>query len=119
MWEGLDQRKFPRLKLQCDIDLRDERGAFRISAITDNIGAGGVCVILPRALERSARVALELHLADGLRPVGCAGKICWVVMRRVLFQHNASYDTGIEFLDILEEDRSRIRKLVLQHSDQD
>jgi len=112
MWETLDKRKFPRLNIRCDIEIRELKGACQFSTVTENIGAGGVCVILPKELPRSTLVFVKLFVAERESPIECSGKICWRVESKVLFKDEKRFDTGIEFLDILPEDRSFIRGLV-------
>lgn len=112
MWESLDHRKFPRLNINCDIEIRKAKTPLHFSTITENIGAGGVCVILSRELDRHAGVLLKLHLPDGLPVVECSGKICWAIRNRTFSRAESEYDTGIEFLEIREEDRERIRRIV-------
>lgn len=112
MWESLDLRKFPRLALKCDIEIHEAKNALHHSTVTQNIGAGGVCVILPWQLSRFASVIIRLHLNDGQAPVECSCKICWVVQSRFLFRNDRQYDTGLEFLDIKIEERQRVKQLV-------
>ena len=116
MWEGLDQRRFPRLNLACDIDIRNTANNFHVSTVTQNIGAGGVCVILPDQLARFSKVFVRIHLRDGGDVIESFGKVCWLVPGRTLYRAGTNYDIGIEFLDIREEDRERIRKLVREQS---
>ncbi len=112
MWESLDLRKFPRLNVQCDIEIHEAKSSFNLSTVTQNIGAGGVCVILTRQLPRSTNVFVRLHLKDSLPTLECSAKVCWVIQSRILFQNQSQFDTGIEFLDIKPEDRQRIRQIV-------
>lgn len=112
MWESLDLRKFPRLALKCEINIHEPRNARHHSTLTQNIGGGGVCVVLPWELPKFSSVAMRLHLNDGLDPIECSCKICWVVQSRFLFSSERKYDTGLEFLDIKVEDRQRVKQLV-------
>ena len=112
MWESLDVRKFPRLNIECDIEVHEAKTSLHFSTVTQNIGAGGVCVILNRELPRLTPVFLRLRLPDGLPPVECSGKGCWAIRSRFLFKNENQFDTGIEFLDIKPEDGRRIKLLI-------
>ncbi|MGB2661464.1 MAG: PilZ domain-containing protein [Candidatus Omnitrophota bacterium] len=113
MWQGIDQRRFPRVNYKCLI--RMSRGGHEevIETFTENIGAGGICVSIDVGFELFDTVVLEVYLTEGEEPIHCKGSIVWVVMRRpVVKTEKAKYDTGIEFIDIPENDRERVSMLV-------
>ena len=84
-----------------------------IETFTENIGAGGICVVLDRDFGLFEVVSLEIHLDDGQEPILCKGTIVWVVKRHPAKKtEETKYDTGIEFQDITENDRQRINTLV-------
>ena len=62
-WAGLDKRQFPRVNAKCDISIQ---GRFNnpLHAHTENLGIGGVCVILKEELERFSDVSLRLALKE-------------------------------------------------------
>jgi len=106
MWQGIDRRRFPRAEYPCRVAVlrSDLRQAF--STQTENIGTGGICVILPKALPNFCSVELLLYLKDGESPIECNGRIVWVVQRE------SNFDIGIEFIDIREIDRLRVERIV-------
>ncbi|MFH1552954.1 MAG: PilZ domain-containing protein [Candidatus Omnitrophota bacterium] len=113
MWEGINQRKFPRVNYKCRI--RVSKGAWKesIDTLTENIGAGGICVALEKDFALFDVVSLELFLGDGEDPVICSGTIVWVVKQHPMTQaEKVMYDTGVEFQDISEKDRERVSRLV-------
>lgn len=113
MWEGIDKRRFPRANFQCLITIRRKGSPISISTQTENIGAGGICVILKEGLDIFTQVDLALTLPDGLQPVKCTGTIVWVIKRAELKKDRPYlYDTGIEFSDLKDEDKQRIIKIV-------
>ena len=114
MWESLDFRKFPRLKIKCDIEIREAKTSFNISTVTENIGTGGVCVILDREFSRLTKVFVRLHLIDSSPPIECHGKICWIVKSHTLFKKGNRYDTGIQFLDMNPDDKRLIKQFIDQ-----
>lgn len=114
MWDGLESRKFPRVKANCKIALQGVSGSQSVKASTENIGAGGICVILPQALDKMSRVQIELDLLDGKENVKCAGRVVWTVRKRSFKAGEQGHDTGIEFIDLSTEEANRIRGLVTQ-----
>ena len=108
MWEGMNQRQFPRIKYRCIVTLKQKgKGPSTVSSITENVGLGGVCVLLQRGLDIFSPVNLELSLEDGKPPLKLQGTIVWVVRRRAI-KKVVSFDTGIEFLELSAEDKARI-----------
>ncbi len=111
MWEGMNQRRFPRVKSRCIVKLRQEGAAPPISTLTENVGLGGVCVLLEKELNIFSPVELELSLSDGKSEVRSQGTIVWVVRRRDL-KGKISFDTGIEFVELSAEDRARLEAVL-------
>lgn len=113
MWNGINRRKFPRANYSCLIIIKRRLTAKTISTQTENIGAGGICVIIKEDLGLFQGVDLELNLEDNRPPVKCGGTVVWVVKKSEPRQKGSSlYDTGLEFIDIRPEDRERLSELV-------
>ncbi len=113
MWNGINRRKFPRGNYKCLITIKKRLTSKVISTETENIGAGGICVILKEDLGLFQGVDLELHINDSKPPVKCGGTVVWVVKKSEPRQKGVYlYDTGIEFIDIRPEDRERISAVV-------
>ncbi|MCM8811844.1 MAG: PilZ domain-containing protein [Candidatus Omnitrophica bacterium] len=111
MWQGINQRRFPRVKSRCVIKLRQAGGTSSISTVTENIGLGGVCVLMDRGLDIFSPVELELTVEDGKPPIRSQGTIVWVVLRRDI-KRKQSFDTGIEFSGLSPDDKSRLEALL-------
>lgn len=112
-WEGVNHRKFPRIRYKCLIRITKGKQEEVIDTFTENIGAGGICVVLEKDYGLFKNVSLELFLCEGRNPLMCRGMIVWIVKRHLMDVPNQiKYDTGIEFRNILEEDRGRISRLV-------
>ena len=112
MWDGFNKRKFPRLNLRCELTLRNQAGAQVIQAQTENLGAGGLCVILDRPLERFSTLSLRLELDRNLPWIECGGKVVWVVPSREVGAKKESFDTGIEFVGLEPAEEDLIRSYV-------
>ena len=113
MWNGIDRRKFPRVEYRCNIVINTNSGEKSISTKTENIGSGGVCVLLDDDLGLFQGVALEIFENELAQPIRSRGTVVWVVKK----QENPRatehiYDTGIEFVDMEFGDRERLIKLV-------
>lgn len=112
MWGGFEARKFPRVKTDCKIYIQNAEGGKSVQATTENIGIGGVCIILERPLEKFSSIQLDLDLGDGGDKLRCDGRVIWTVPSRDFATSKESHDTGIEFLNLSESSRQRIVRLV-------
>ena len=113
-WDGLERRKFPRANYPCLVTLRHQQDKPEAMLThTENIGIGGVCVILKRGLKLFTPVEVEIDLMDAAAHVKCAGKVVWSVQRKESEKKKPSfYDTGIEFVNLSEKDLHRIQEVV-------
>lgn len=113
-WDGLNRRRFPRVNYPCQVVVRNEKDEKdMILAHTENLGIGGVCVILKRGLEMYASVEVELDLLDFEEHIKCQGKVVWAVRRKSSEDNKPLfYDIGIEFVDISDADRERVEVTV-------
>ena len=106
MWQGVDNRQFPRADYPCKVVVIKGPSSEQFSTHTENIGKGGVCVALEKGLEKFCPAALTIYLKDGHPPLECDGRVVWVVKRKEVF------DTGIEILNIQGRDLERIERIV-------
>ena len=113
MWNGINRRRFPRATYDCLISIKKRLTAKTISTRTENIGAGGICVLLKEDLGLFQGVDIELFLGEPTPPIKCGGTVVWVVKKSEPKQKGSYlYDTGIEFIDIRPEDREKISDIV-------
>jgi len=109
-WKGKEKRRFVRAKFPCKImvNIPEE---YTIVSHTEDIGAGGIRVIIPDKLDIGAMVGLEIFLSNG--EIKCKGKIVWVVKKgSSLLGDGVTFDTGVEFGEISEEDRRVVNNFV-------
>lgn len=113
-WDGLNRRKFPRANYPCLIIIRNPHvGSEAMLTHTENVGIGGVCIILKRSLKLFTPVELEIDLLDTDTHIKCEGKVVWCVQRRSSEEKKPSfYDTGIEFMNINHKDQQHINAVV-------
>jgi hypothetical protein len=113
MWNGINRRKFPRANYKCLISIKKRLTAKTISTHTENVGAGGICVLIKEDLGLFQGVDLELFLEEGKSAIKSGGTVVWVVKKSEPRQKGAYlYDTGIEFIDIRPEDREKLTEIV-------
>lgn len=110
MWDGFDKRKFPRLMLKCEIDILSSEHSATIHTSTENIGIGGVCVILDKSLERFSKCRVKLDLKG--KAFECEGKVVWIVPTRDSKQSKKRFDTGIEFEGLEAQDGSHLKSFI-------
>ncbi|MCK5260316.1 MAG: PilZ domain-containing protein [Candidatus Omnitrophica bacterium] len=116
-WEGLNRRKFPRVNYPCLVVIRNntENGDKNnvILTHTDNVGIGGVCVVLKQDVKMFCEVELELDLLDLGEHICCNGKVVWNVQRQSEAPEKPLFsDIGIEFIDIEDGDQKRLERIV-------
>lgn len=113
MWNGINRRKFPRANYKCVIVIKKRLTSKSISTRTENIGAGGICVVIKEDLGLFQGVDLELFLDETEPPIKCGGTVVWVVKKSdPKLKGTYLFDTGIEFIDIRPEDREKISEIV-------
>ena len=111
MWEGMDQRQFPRVKCRCVVRLKQGASVPVISTVTENVGLGGVCVLMDQGLDIFLPVDLEITLSEGQPPLKVQGTVVWVV-RRGEIKRGPAFDTGIEFTELSAQDRARLEAIL-------
>ena len=100
MWNCINRRKFPRANYKCLIYIKKRLNAKTISTQTENIGAGGICVLIKEDLGLFQGVDIELFFEDDKPPIKSGGTVVWVVKKTEPKQKGSYvYDTGIEFID--------------------
>jgi len=111
MWSGINRRKFPRANYPCKITVKRKDHPDSLSTHTENIGIGGICVMLPKDLGIFAPVEIKLDLLDNSPSIECDGAIVWIVTKKQE-KDPASYDTGIEFTNLKRKDSDRIINVI-------
>jgi len=106
MWNGISKRKFPRANYPCNITVKRKDDSDKVFTKTENIGIGGICVVLPKDLGIFAPVEVQLDLLDAQPIVNCDATIVWIVEKKQ--EKDKLYDTGIEFTNIKRKDSDRI-----------
>ncbi len=113
-WDGLNRRRFPRVACPCRVVIRAADGEERAFLThTENIGVGGVGVLLRAGLKVFTPVELEVDLLDLEENLRCRGRVVWSVRRKESDPEKPLFhDIGIEFHDIGDRDRRRLEALI-------
>jgi len=107
-----NRRKYPRADLVVAAEVRCEYEQKSFHVRTKNIGAGGICVVLPEMLPAGTQLCLSLRLPDADAAFEVAGKVVWTLRQRKLLKKKpGGFDTGIEFVDIEQQDRDRLIRI--------
>lgn len=112
LWDGFNKRKFPRLHLTCEVAIHTTGGQKPLTASTEDVGLGGVSVMLAEPLKRFDRCKISLELKDGEPPIQCTGRSVWVIPSQDRKSAKKHFDTGFEFLDLDESSRKRLRAFI-------
>ncbi len=111
-FEGIEKRRFVRANFPCKIIIFTPP-EHTILTHTENIGAGGIRVIIEEKIGVGEIVGLEIYLNETKNPISCKGRIVWVMEKQSLYRKNLLFfDTGIEFYEIKKENRETIKNLV-------
>ena len=101
-----EQRRTPRVstRLTALVTARANDKVYR--ALTADVGAGGLRVVLDDPLERGTVLELDIKLPDRSEPIVCQGVVIWG--RPVAEGHGQAVDTGIQFISIEPKDRTAL-----------
>ncbi len=103
-----ERRRFRRANYPCEIYILTSPLRI-IKCTTENIGAGGIRVIIDENLPISSTVGLNLYLSK--KPIKSKGKVVWAVEKNIN-KEKAKFDTGLEFRQISQNDRKTIEAFV-------
>jgi len=112
LWDGFNKRKFPRLHLTCEVSIQPVGKPKTFTASTEDVGMGGVSVLLAEPLERFDRCKISLELKDGEPPVQVTGRSVWVIPSQDRKSAKKNFDTGLEFLDMDDVSRKRLQSFL-------
>ncbi|MCM8786927.1 MAG: PilZ domain-containing protein [Candidatus Omnitrophica bacterium] len=111
-WEGIEKRRFVRANYPCRVIIYAPQ-THTIFTHTENIGGGGIRVIIEEKLNIGEMVGLELYLFEEKEPILCKGRVVWVVEKESRYRKNLFFfDTGLEFSEISDADKEIIKRLV-------
>ena len=112
-WSGTDTRRGVRVAFECVVIVEKKETSLVFRTQTENISVVGICVILERGLLKNTPVGIELFLPNDPIPIICGGKVAWSIKRgQYAKKRPLHFDTGLEFIDITQEDKSRLKRII-------
>ena len=112
-WSGSDTRRSVRVAFECIVIIRKKETSLVFRTQTENICISGICVILEKGLLKNTPAELEIFLPEDPFPIQCDGRIAWSMRRDEYAKKKPSqFDTGIEFIDIRDEDKARLKRII-------
>ncbi len=116
-WQGLNRRRFPRVNYPCLVVIQGKEDNDKLILLThtENIGIGGVCVLLKQNLKMFSAVEMEIDLLDMGNHIKCQGMVVWNI-RRKLDDSNKPvlFDVGVEFENLDKKDQDRIDEVLMR-----
>ena len=115
-WQGLDRRNFPRVIYPCLVKIKTPQGEQEsLLTHTENIGGGGICVIVKKEIRLFTDVELEIDLLDTDDHLKAQGRVVWSVRRKSMEELKPMfYDIGVEFVNLNSSDKERLRHVLSQ-----
>ena len=115
---GKERRKYPRIQATfVEYSVIGEVASKEISSFTEDVSAGGICILSCEKIETDSLLSLKIYLPDGGGPIEAKGKVAWAGVSTFLsMEGRKHYDLGIEFIQIDEKDRLRIYKYTSERS---
>ena len=113
-----ERRKFARLSADVEVvwkkRIQPPGSAFETKNTTRNISAGGICLIVYEKVNENDILELEIRLPTG-NAIRALGKAVWVSEYEIVGEATGnSYDIGVEFIDIADDEREEINKFVFR-----
>ena len=108
--DDIERRRFPRRTLVCKITAIFGERLLMLSSHTENVGIGGIRVILQEKLHISTEVEIELFLEDREKPLKSKGQIIWVRELNPEKIQPRFFDTGIKFIGMNSSDQELLRR---------
>jgi len=108
--DGSEKRKSSRTPFPCRITVSSP--VRMISSHTEDIGPGGLRVMLDERLSMYTTLGLEIFLEQD-KPIKCKGKVVWVRENMNPIERQPTiYETGIKFVEMNDCDQEYINILV-------
>ena len=101
-----ERRRFPRLSSQVYYRIGKSQS---LRQRVSNISFGGVRIYSDERLDIDEEVELELHFPNGVSGRGMA-RVVWI--KALPPRSGASYDVGLEFLDLSEDAAKELREVL-------
>jgi c-di-GMP-binding flagellar brake protein YcgR len=111
-----ESRRFPRMMVSVDIEYNvlKKESSEREKAVTRDISAGGICLIVYEKVDIGSILDLKIHFDDTSEPLDVRGKVVWSSHFTVGPDGRDRYDLGIEFTEVADADREKISQYLFK-----
>jgi len=106
-----ERRKFQRINIACNVMVIFGERVLLFNTHSENLGSGGIRVILWEKLHVGTPVELELFFAENQKSSKCRGQVSWV-KEKIGSGAESLFNTGIKFIDMGNSVREEIKKLL-------
>ncbi len=107
-----ERRKFRRLNFICKVTAVFGERVLVFNSHTEDLGEGGVKVVLEEKLHVSTQVEVSLFITGKEGPINCKGEITWVREILPVDVGPRFFHTGIKFLDMAGSDQEIIKRVL-------
>ncbi|NQT00036.1 MAG: PilZ domain-containing protein [Candidatus Omnitrophica bacterium] len=110
-----DRRQFPRIRTELLVRYKIIKAPEKHhEAETKDISVGGICLVAREKVIPSAVLALEIRFPRSEEPIVACGRVIWSKPSTLGLSPagHQRFDNGIEFVEISEADRQRIKEHV-------
>jgi len=115
-YTGVERRRYPRLRASIVEYYPIENSSAKEITFTENLGGGGICFLASEKLQVGTMIFLKIYLPIASQPILAKGRVVWTKESSFLDSRNRqSYDLGVEFIEIDEEDRKKILDYTLKY----
>ncbi len=111
MGEGIERRKFDRVKTHVPVKyrtLRGNAGGVGSSSLTKNLSSGGIRFRTSEFISMACRLILELDIPMFTKPVKAISKVAWIKKS----PSGNDYEIGNQFLEMSKQDKELISEYV-------
>ena len=107
----IERRRYVRLDTPIDISYVVPETGTTLNTDTKNISADGVRFETPdKSVKESDVLELKMVIRDAPNPVHAKAKVIW--KRKISLEDAASYDCGLEFTEIEEDNKNTFLKFL-------
>jgi len=103
---AVERRAFARLPFSASVRYSVLGADADGTAQASDISRGGIRVMLVSNYGIGSRLRMAIAAPDGGEPIRVTGRVAWT--QPITVCGLTTYDTGIEFLDLPDEDRERL-----------
>lgn len=104
-----ERRQFARVTVLCKVTVIFGERLLMFDSHTENLGVGGMRLILQDNLMVNSELDIELFLPDRQKNLKCKGKVAWSKEMTPRGINPRFFDIGIEFTKMEDEDKQMLQ----------